>query len=473
MHDYKKIGFKCGLEIHQQLETHKLFCNCPSIVHDENQPDMQFERRLRALAGESGEVDIAASYEQSKNKRFLYEACSSSSCQVELDEEPIHGVNREALKIALEIALLLKAKPLSKIQAMRKTVIDGSNVSGFQRTALIAVNGYLGTSKGKVGVPSICLEEEAAQKQEEAEGSRKFRLDRLGVALVEISTDASIQDPEHAKEAASIIGMILRSTGKVKRGIGTIRQDVNVSIAGKSRVEIKGFQDLRSIPVVIENEVSRQLKLEKTVPEVRKANPDGTTSFLRPMPGAARMYPETDIRIIEVSPEFLESITLPELFSERALRLEKSYQMNADLANAVARDCPELFERCVGIVGKEEANFVASMLTSMPTEIRRKHKLETDNIAEEDYLEVAAKLANREVPKDAVIEILTEMARGNAVDYGKFKSLPESDLREKLRQIVRENKGAPMGALMGEAMRHFRGKVDGKKIMDILKELTS
>ena len=190
--DYSKLGFKCGLEIHQQLETHKLFCSCPSIIHDEN-PAITVKRKIRAVAGETGGVDKAAAFEKARGRTFIYEACKTSSCLVELDEEPPHDVNQEALMIAMEIALLLNAKPIDRIQFMRKTVIDGSNVSGFQRTALIATDGYIQTSKGKVAVPTICLEEEAAKKISDNGNEVTYRLDRLGVALVEIATDPSIR----------------------------------------------------------------------------------------------------------------------------------------------------------------------------------------------------------------------------------------------------------------------------------------
>ncbi|GAF96681.1 unnamed protein product, partial [marine sediment metagenome] len=150
--------------------------------------------------------------------------CSTSTCLVELDEEPPRPINQEAIGIALEISLLLKAKIIDEIQVMRKIVIDGSNVSGFQRTALIATDGYIETSLGEVRIPVICLEEEAAKKIKETKDSATYRLDRLGIPLIEIATEPDIKNPEHAKETASLLGMILRSTGKVKRGLGTIRQ---------------------------------------------------------------------------------------------------------------------------------------------------------------------------------------------------------------------------------------------------------
>ncbi|MBU0929653.1 MAG: Glu-tRNA(Gln) amidotransferase subunit GatE, partial [Nanoarchaeota archaeon] len=258
--DYQKIGFKCGLEIHQQLEGKKLFCSCPTLIKDD-EPDFIIKRRLRASAGESGDIDIAAKYEQKIGKEFIYNIYNDSNCLVCVDEEPPHDVNSDALKIALEVSMLLNAKIVDEIHFMRKVVIDGSNTSAFQRTALISRDGYIETSKGRVKIMTVCLEEEAAKIIEKKDTYVKYNLSRLGIPLLEIATDASIKDPEHAKEVAEKIGMILRSLNGIKRGIGTIRQDVNVSIDKGARIELKGFQELKSIPLVIKNEVERQLKL--------------------------------------------------------------------------------------------------------------------------------------------------------------------------------------------------------------------
>lgn len=466
--DYKEFGFKCGLELHEQLETHKLFCNCQSLVNDENKADIFFERKLRAAAGETGKVDRAAKFEISKNKIIKYEACSSSSCLVELDEEPPHLVNMNALKTVLEIAMLLNAKILPQVHFMRKTVVDGSNPCGFQRTALCAVDGYVDTSKGRVKIDTVCLEEEAAKKLEEKDDYVKYRLDRLGVALVEIATDASIKDAEHAKEVASQIGMLLRSTGKVKRGIGTIRQDVNVSIKGHPRVEIKGFQELRFMPKIIENEVLRQKNEKNEEAHVRKANADGTTVYLRPMPGAARMYPETDINIILITKELLEAIELPERLDEKALRLEKQYGLSGDLARLIIEDDIDL---SVYKFKNLDMKYVANVLVNYPKEIQTRFGLDASTLIDAQYKEVLGFLDAGIISKEAVMDILVEVLQGKKVNIEKYKGVDEKELEKELKKIVEENPGATMNALMGEAMKKFRGKVDGKKIMEILKRL--
>ncbi len=266
---YKNIGLKCGIEIHQQLETHKLFCNCPSII-EEREPDLIIKRRLRAVAGESGAIDSAAEYETERGKEFIYQFYKDANCLVELDEEPPHPINMEALDITLQIALMLKADVLDCVQMMRKTVVDGSNTSGFQRTALIATNGYLEISNKKISIPTICLEEEAAKIVERREDYDVYNLSRLGIPLVEIATAAELNMPKEVKECAEKLGMVLRSTGRVKRGLGTIRQDLNISIRGGKRIEVKGAQDLRLIPKLIENEVMRQEALLKIKEELEK-----------------------------------------------------------------------------------------------------------------------------------------------------------------------------------------------------------
>ncbi|MFH1445532.1 MAG: Glu-tRNA(Gln) amidotransferase GatDE subunit E, partial [Nanoarchaeota archaeon] len=139
MLNYKELGLKCGLEIHQQLSSHKLFCNCDSQMLQ--QPKDEIFRKQRAVAGELGDVDAAALHEVLKNKEFHYKIYPEESCLVEADEEPIHDMNRDALEIGLKIALMLNCEIPEEIHVMRKQVIDGSNTSGFQRTAIIGLNG--------------------------------------------------------------------------------------------------------------------------------------------------------------------------------------------------------------------------------------------------------------------------------------------------------------------------------------------
>src|SRR5216117_3909500 len=253
--DYRALGLKVGLEIHQQLATRKLFCECESVLVEEP-GGIRFRRRLRPTQSEMGEIDAAALEEAKRRLTFVYEA-TPNSCLVEADEEPPHPANPEALDIALEIALLLEAKCASEVDFMRKIAIDGSNTSGFQRSALVALDGHFATGGKRIGVPTILLEEDAARKLGEAEGEVVYRLDRLGIPLVEIATIPDIETPEEAREVALAFGSLLRATRKVLRGIGTIREDLNVSIEGGARIEIKGVQELHLIATFVEKEVER------------------------------------------------------------------------------------------------------------------------------------------------------------------------------------------------------------------------
>ncbi|MFH1317330.1 MAG: Glu-tRNA(Gln) amidotransferase subunit GatE [Candidatus Woesearchaeota archaeon] len=468
--DYQKLGFKCGIEIHQQLETNKLFCSCPSIVRDEN-PDIYFTRKLRAVVGETGEIDAAALHEQNKQKTYNYQACSSSCCEVEFDEEPPHPVNEHALHTVLMVAKLLNAKITDELHFMRKTVVDGSNVGGFQRTGLVATDGYLETSKGKVGITVILLEEEAAKKIKEDENSTTYRLDRLGIPLIEIGTDASIKDPEHAKEVASILGMMLRSTERVKRGLGTIRQDVNVSIKGGARTEVKGFQDLKSIPKVIENEVKRQIKEikagKKIDTEVRKAEPDFTTSFMRPMPGAARMYPETDIPVIPITKKLLDQIELPELFSEKALKLEKTYKLNADISNEIVKSGIDL-DIYAKKYPKVEPLTIARTLIEIPKEIKSRLNLDISKLTDNDYNEVLDLLNKNQISKGNILDILEKKIKGEKINLKQFEKADESEVESEIKKIIKEKPDLSVGAYMGLLMKKYHGKVDGKVLNSLL-----
>ena len=464
--NYKELEFKCGLEVHQQLETHKLFCKCPSIVNDANDPDIIVKRKIRTTSGESGKVDKAAKFEHEKDKTFIYEACSSSSCLVELDDDPPSEVNQEAIKIAIEVAKLLNAKIFDKMQFMRKIVIDGSNVSGFQRTALIAINGCLRTSKGKVSIQTVMLEEEAAKKINETKNSVTYRLDRLGVPLLEIATGPEIKDNWHAQETAALIGMILRSTGKAKRGIGSIRQDLNLSIKGRPRIELKGFQDLRSIPKVIENEISRLLKEKNIQSEVRRVNPDFTTSFLRPMPGSSRLYPETDIPVIDIS-DLIKKIKPSELLTEKIKKLEKQHNLPKELARELIEN--EYFGEFIQKYKNVNPSLIARILIEVPKEIKARFKLEKD-IKKEDFEIVLGALNKNIISRDAILDVLHELSKGAKIDLLHYKSVPKNELENEIKEIIRKNKDASFNAVMGMVMQKFNGKVNGKEASEIIRK---
>jgi glutamyl-tRNA(Gln) amidotransferase subunit E len=268
--DYSVIGLKVGLECHQQLATQeKLFCACkPELFKDE--PETIFLRRLRPTQSELGQTDPAASFEFQKGVRILYEANNATSCLVEMDEEPPHMLNREALEVALMTAIMLDAKPVDEVHVMRKVVIDGSNTTGFQRTCAIALNGVMNVEGKEIPIQHISLEEDAARKTG-AEGlTVRYRIDRLCVPLIEVTTGPVIYSPKEAEKVALAIGRILRATKKAKRGLGTIRQDLNVSIKGGALIEIKGVQELELISKVVEYEVERQISLLGIRDELRK-----------------------------------------------------------------------------------------------------------------------------------------------------------------------------------------------------------
>ena len=471
--DYEKIGFKCGLEIHQQLEGKKLFCNCPTINSDK-ESDVKFERKLRAVAGETGEIDIAARHEMEKGKYFVYESDSADTCLVEFDEMPPYSISQNALDTTLKVALLLNAKIIDEIQIMRKIVVDGSNVAGFQRTALIARNGFVESSSGKVKIPTICLEEEAAQKIKEDNESITYRLDRLGIPLIEIATDAGIKSTEHAKEVAAHIGMVLRSVDNVKRGLGTIRQDVNISIEKGARTEIKGFQDLRSIPKVIDFEVSRQLNLiksnKKISNEVRKAEPDFTTSFLRPLPGSARLYPETDVAPVKITDERIENLrqNLPKLLIHKTEEFEKKYKITKELAKELIDS--KIFELLIKKFNKLEPLTISNALINVPKEIKTRFNLDSSKLTSEDFQEVLGYLNSGKIAKEAVIDLLIKKIKNEKIDLGHFESVSETELEKEIRKIIEEKPGLNVSAYMGLIMAKYRGKADGKRVMDLLKK---
>lgn len=462
--DYESIGFKCGIEIHQQLDGKKLFCNCITEIRKDN-PDFTVIRRLRASAGEEGRVDQAALHEQKKQKYFVYQGYNDITCDVELDEEPPHPVNPVAMKAALQVSKLLNCKVVDQVQVMRKTVIDGSNTSGFQRTMIVGFDGFIESKGRKISISSVCLEEEACQIIDRTKECDVYNLSRLGIPLIEIATGPDITSPEEAKEVAAKIGMILRSTGACKRGIGSIRQDINLSIKNGARVEIKGFQDLRSIVKIIDYEIERQLKLledgKKVEEEVRKAEDDFTTSFLRPMPGMDRMYPETDIP--PIVPD-LEGIASIKTIEEKIKELSSDFKLSPEIAKELVENEID-FIKLVREFAKLQPRFIADIVINAPKEIKARFKKDIDVL---EHLDVLARANKNDIPASAVFEILAGIAAGEKPDFDKFSGMSDDELELEIIKLIKENPEAPINALMGMLMAKHRGRIDGKKAMELL-----
>ncbi len=456
---------KIGLEIHQRLDTRKLHCNCyanPSQEKAEFKVSSVLHRRLRAVGGELGAVDIAATFEASKKRVFEYLVDDRYSCLVESDENPPYPLNQESLSIALGVAKALNSNIADEVHVMRKTITDGSAVSGFQRTSLVATGGFVETSKGKVGIQTIALEEESAGIIEKTADKFIYRLDRLGIPLIEIATDPDIKDGEHAKEVAEALGRILRDSGKVQRGIGSIRQDLNISVNGGERVELKGVQDLRLLPKIIEAEIARQKKDGvKKGGETRRITDVGS-EFMRPLAGAARIYPETDVPHVKISKELLASAVVGEKSSDKAAKLEK-LGLNAQLAARLASSREfALFEK-IHSKTHADATVIASVLLETLTSLRREG-IAVEKISESQLEGLFKLFASGEIVKSALSEALKHMASsGKSVDA----MLKENNLRKftdaELDALVKSGKP------FAEIMREHRLRVDPAELQKKLK----
>jgi len=476
-YNYEELGFKSGLEIHQQLDTSKLFCNCPSMLR-KDEPDFIVKRKLHAVAGESGEIDIAAKHEAEQDRDFIYQGYKNNTCLVELDEEPPHLLNPKSLRVAIQIALLLNCKILPITQIMRKTVINGSNTSGFQRTVLIARDGYVETEQGKIGIDSIALEEDSAREINKEGNIVTFRLDRLGIPLIEIVTSPDIKNSEQVKEVALHIGDVLRSSS-VKRGIGTIRQDVNVSIAKGNRVEIKGFQDPSMMIKTVDNEVKRQLNLiekkKKVKNEVRNALPSGETKFLRPMPGAARMYPETDLPLLRISRDIINEVkkTLPKLRADEEKELRKKGLSEEMIKILFKQDKLFEFKELWSIINKPQ--LVAKVLLVLPGEIASREKKSLSKINEilnKDVLaHILENVKKKKISEGDIKHVMEKIVKGEGADKAVMLEKHDShEIEEKIMKIIKEKPNLSANAYMGLVMKEFKGKISGNEAMEIIKK---
>lgn len=481
--DYANVGLKSGLEIHQQLDSGKLFCRCPGYLR-QDKPDFIVRRKLHKVAGESGQIDEAVEHEASLDKEFLYQGYNDNCCLIETDEEPPKMINQEALDEALKIALLLNCEIYPCTQIMRKTVIDGSNTSGFQRTFLLGHDGFIETSFGKIAIDTVALEEDSCRPgtaNEDEEGDEKtkiWKLDRLGIPLVEIMTRPEMNNPEQIKEAALKIGEILRVC-KVKRGIGTIRQDVNVSIKGHDRVEIKGFQLPEMMIKTVDLEILRQqeeLARGKKNGEVRGTLSDGTTKFNRPMPGSARMYPETDLPLLKIGREKLNEIKkiLPKMRHEIRDELKKK-GLTDEMVNLILDGNVEEFEVLMRVYSKD-ANLIAKMITLWRNEFATKMKKsfeEVKSALNEVVLErVLEELNEGTISEGDIKGILLKVVQGENLDEAlKIEKVDDNALEEEISKIVKEKPGLRAGAYMGMIIGKLGAGVDKRKAMEIVNRL--
>ncbi len=273
---YDTIGFMSGLEVHQQLLTRqKLFCRCPAGKYNDNTLfDAEVIRHMRPTLSELGEYDGTALMEFKTRKTIIYRIKNQTTCTYEVDDTPPFPVNREALDIAIEISLLSKLNIVGEVHITRKQYLDGSIPTGFQRTAIIGVEGEIPLRNKKIRLIQLSLEEDSCREISDIGHVRTYKTDRLGMPLIETVTYPDMVNPDEVKEACDYIRFASRSTGKVRTGIGAGRQDVNVSCRGGVRVEIKGVAHTRWIPELTHIECFRQWALLKIREELLKRLPD-------------------------------------------------------------------------------------------------------------------------------------------------------------------------------------------------------
>jgi len=273
---YSRLGFKCGLEVHQQLKTEKkLFCNCPAgRYHNLQEYDAEIVRHMRPTLSELGEYDGTALMEFKTRKNVIYRIKNETTCTYDIDDTPPFLLNPQALEIAMEVALLLKANIVGEFHITRKQYLDGSIPTGFQRTGILGIEGEIPLKNKKIRIIQLSIEEDACREISDIGHVRVYSTDRLGMPLIETVTYPDMKTPDEAAEAAQYIRFLTRSTGKMRTGIGAAREDVNVSISGGTRVEIKGVAHITWIPELVHKEAFRQKALLEIKKELAKRSGD-------------------------------------------------------------------------------------------------------------------------------------------------------------------------------------------------------
>lgn len=592
-------------------------------------------RKLRPTHSELGSFDPAALFEYKKMRMIKYHASAGSSCLVEADEEPPQEMNKEALETALIFSLALHSRIADEIHTMRKIVIDGSNTSGFQRTMLIAHGGYIDVNGEKVKIQSICLEEDAAKLLSDDGSIREYGLDRLGIPLVEIALEPITGSPEELMQVALSMGRLLRSSKRVTRGLGSIRQDVNISVNDGGVVEVKGVQQLDQLIRVIKYETLRQhgliliaqkLKKERRVNEIgvgdriedvtdilrnssskivkrsltcdeganddnskgvfkairvkgfagmirfepypeirigkqlselvrfyglggifhsdelpnygiseeeviaiskrlemaadvdafviiggvrdkvefavesiilrlkmvligvpsetRSATLDGKTIFSRPRPGAARMYPETDIPPIQINNSVIDSLIdkVPKSWDENVNTLARKYSLNRKHAEQIFdSNYLGIFEEIASLT-KVQPTFIVSKLTEDLINFERQG-LDTTVLTDEIIIDVFRRLDAGTIARESIALIFEKILRKESITIDQvieglgLTKISDQEMEMTIDKVLEENmpviraKGmASLGMLMGRSMSVLRGKIDGQKINSTLRK---
>ncbi|HNZ03325.1 MAG TPA: Glu-tRNA(Gln) amidotransferase subunit GatE [Myxococcota bacterium] len=258
---YEKLGLMCGIEMHRQLHTqHKLFCRCPVKPYS-GEYHAEILRHMRPTLSELGEYDPTALMEFKTKKEVLYRLNRDTVCTYEIDDAPPFSLNREALNKAIRMALILNLSLVNEIHIARKQYLDGSIPTGFQRTTILGVNGYMMVDGRRIGIRQLGLEEDACREVSDVAHRRVYLTDRLSIPLIEIVTEAEMHTPADAARVANAIRRTCHLSGVCRFGYGRARQDVNVSIRGGERVEIKGVPSIRQIPALVHYEALRQKAL--------------------------------------------------------------------------------------------------------------------------------------------------------------------------------------------------------------------
>ena len=268
--DYKKIGFKSGLEIHQQLYTEKkLFCRCPAGKYSKEY-DAEILRHMRPTLSEMGVYDGTALMEFKTKKNIIYHIKRETVCTYEMDDTPPFLINEDALDIGIGIGMLFNCNIVDELHIARKQYLDGSIPTGFQRTAIYALDGWIPYKDRKVKIVQMSIEEDSCREVSDIGHERVYLTDRLGMPLIETVTEPAMRTPQEAAEVAWQCSKLVRSTHKVRRGMGAAREDVNVSVEGGTRVEIKGVPQITLIPILTYNEAMRQWNLLRLKEELKR-----------------------------------------------------------------------------------------------------------------------------------------------------------------------------------------------------------
>ena len=445
----------CGLEIHVQLNTNsKLFCSCPP------------------------------NYQSAPNNTNICPVCLNQP-----GAKP-YPPNQAALDNAIKVALMLGCEISNEvIYFMRKHYDYPDLSSGYQRTSVpVGIKGEL----NGVRIHEIHVEEDPGQYKPDR-GTVDFN--RSGIPLIEIVTEPDMKSPEEARNFLNELIRVLNYSGSA-RGEGTMRADVNISIEGGKRAEVKNVNSIRGAYKVLKFELIRQKNILRRGGEVQQETRAYLESQMITVPMRLkedaddyRYIPDPDLPPLKIDPAHVEEIrqNMPEPAHLKTERFVEEYGIDKKDAKVLTSEL-ELADAFEEVCKEVDANVAARLMRDELKRVLHYNKIQyaESKITPSDIVELINLIESKQVTPEAAHKLIEQMPGndktpteiGNEMDI--IGVVEDDAIVNAINQAIEENPNAvedykngkdnAVNFLVGQVMRLTRGKANAGETNKMIKE---